>query len=463
MAFRVPRIAPQKWPAVCICLFAACLAVLELVTDEATLLSLSSPAIAVGSHHRRLLQTTTTKPPANATCVTTVNKTLATNTIWNDIVTSLTNNFKNTTVSTVTYPSTVCVVAKPPTATADAPIWQQVVSVLLVLFMFIVLALEYFEPDCVMLATLTIFMTLGPVPLSNLIVGFSNNGMLTVLALMAAAAGLESAGAFDYLRVVMEFGFTKDSRPSIYFVLLRMCIFCGGLSAFLNNTPIVAVMIPILQEFARKYGFSPAEFLLPMSYAVILGGTVTTIGTSTNLVAIDLMKAKMAAMKPPVYWNMGLFDMGRIGLPVLLAGIVYIVAVAPFLFAHRRVKPWKPEHVKTYSIAFLVQQVGGNSIIGKLLKDTGILALHANLTSILREKEGSRVAVPIDEETVIEANDILVLTSEVAFVNEILRFRGLVFAGLQVRRCHPCPSFLSSLEFGGGNCAVTCVLNRRVG
>ena len=425
------RLRWHKAPAVGIALFVGCLAILELVADEASLLSLSGPAIAVGSHQRRLLATAAPPAPANATCVTTVSGSLATNTIWKDVTTSLASNFKNTS-TTLSSSSVICLNTKPAAVTPDPPLWQAVLSVVLVVLMFVVLALEYFEPDCVMLATLTIFMCLGPVPIANCIVGFSNNGMLTVLALMAAAAGLESAGAFNYLRYVMEFGFTKTSQPSVYFVLLRMCVFCGGLSAFLNNTPIVAVMIPILQEFARKYGFSPAELMLPMSYAVILGGTVTTIGTSTNLVAIDLMKAKMNAMKPPVYWNMGLFDMGRIGLPVLLAGIVYIVAVGPFLFSHRRVKPWIPERVKTYLIAFMVENAPGNSIIGKKLKDTGLLTIHADLRSIMREVEGAKVAVPIDDELLLARGDMILISAEVESVNEILRFRGLVFAGLQV-------------------------------
>ena len=193
---------------------------------------------------------------------------------------------------------------------APPPLWQAIVSLVLIVAMFIVLATEAFDADCVMLGTLVVFMCLGFLPVSNAMVGFSNSGMLTVLSLMAASAGLESSGALSYLRYAMEFGGSR--YMSVHFVLLRVCVIGGAVSAFLNNTPVVAFFIPIMKELSAKYGFSVAEVMIPVSYSAILGGTCTLIGTSTNLVAIDLATKNIKDFK------MGLFDMGCIGLPVML-------------------------------------------------------------------------------------------------------------------------------------------------
>ena len=96
------------------------------------------------------------------------------------------------------------------------------------------------------------------------------------------------------------------------------------LSAFMNNTPIVALMIPILTSWARKAGLSPGHLLMPLSFASILGGTVTLIGTSTNLVVAGKQKEAFPGDQP-----IGLFALSPYGVPVALTGIIYIIIFAP--------------------------------------------------------------------------------------------------------------------------------------
>jgi di/tricarboxylate transporter len=285
-----------------------------------------------------------------------------------------------------------------------------------------------------MLAALTILMCSGFLPTSNALIGFSNEGMLTVMSLMAFAQGLESAGALEILRVMLEFG--TNEKTTIQFVLLRLCVISGTISAFLNNTPVVAFFIPVLQEFCAKYKFSPAEVMLPLSYAVILGGTVTTIGTSTNLVATALYATKLNQQYKVTTYNannvLGLFEMGKIGLPVLLAGIVYIMIVTPLLFAGRRVKPWSPPHVKLYTVSLRVSQ--GCSLISKAISQTQIPNLSAKLVAHFKDgmsMPSSEAGFPApDFEAKIEAGDSLAFQCEVYMLPELLRFQGLEFASL---------------------------------
>jgi hypothetical protein len=326
--------------------------------------------------------------------------------------------------------------------------------------MFIVLAMEYFQPECVMLAALTILMCSGFLPTPNALVGFSNEGMLTVMSLMALSQGLESAGAFEILRFMLEFGTT--SKTSVQFILLRLCIISGTISAFLNNTPVVAFFIPVLQEFCTKYGISTAEVMLPLSYAVILGGTVTTIGTSTNLVATGLYAQRLNTINKVTTYNannvLHLFEMGKIGLPVLLAGIVYIMIVAPLLFAGRRVKPWTPPQTKLYTVCLRVSQ--GCGLIAKAIGQTSIPNLSSKLVAHL--KAGAIMPAagdlpPLDVGGTVNEGDTLAfqveiyyiyiyiiiyiyiyiydlvymaLQAEIHMLPELLRFHGLEFASL---------------------------------
>ena len=345
-----------------------------------------------------------------------------------------TNATKNATNASAAKSSTPA-----PSTAASPPLWQSIYTVLIVFFMFCVLATEYFQPECVMLAALTILMCSGFLPTSNALNGFANEGMLTVMALMAFAQGLESAGALEILRIMLEFGTT--SKTSIQFILLRLCVIAGTISAFLNNTPVVAFFIPVLQEFCTKYGFSTAEVMLPLSYSVILGGTVTTIGTSTNLVATGLYAAKLNAQYKTTTYNannvLSLFEMGKIGLPVLLAGVVYIVIASPLLFRGRRVKPWNPPQVKLYTVYLTVCK--GCSLISKPIEKTQIPSLSATLVAHLKDGAsviGLNVGLSeVDLQGKIEEGDRLVFKCEVHMLPELLRFHGLEFSALSGGDC----------------------------
>lgn len=118
----------------------------------------------------------------------------------------------------------------------------------------------------------------------------------------------------------------RPNRSVFAAAIVRMVIPVMILSAFMNNTPIVALMIPILTSWARKAGLAPGHLLMPLSFASILGGTVTLIGTSTNLVVAGKQKDTFPDDKP-----IGLFDLSPYGVPVAIMGIIYIIVFAPRL------------------------------------------------------------------------------------------------------------------------------------
>lgn len=106
---------------------------------------------------------------------------------------------------------------------------------------------------------------------------------------------------------------------------LRMMVPIGLVSCFLNNTPIVVVMTPIVQKWCRNLSMPVSQLLIPLSFASILGGTCTLIGTSTNLVVYGLLQKTF-----PGEYEIGLFSLGQYGVPVAFVGLTYILVFSPW-------------------------------------------------------------------------------------------------------------------------------------
>jgi di/tricarboxylate transporter len=151
--------------------------------------------------------------------------------------------------------------------------------------------------------------------------GFSNKGLLTVACLFVVAAGISNTGALDYYMSKL-----LGTPKTVASAQVRLMVPVAFVSAFLNNTPVVAIMIPILQKWSKKCGIAPSQLFIPLSFASILGGTCTLIGTSTNLVVEGMMRERYPDAKP-----IGMFDLSMYGVPVALSGFAYILIFSPFL------------------------------------------------------------------------------------------------------------------------------------
>jgi len=164
-------------------------------------------------------------------------------------------------------------------------------------------------------------MIAGIVTIEEGLIGFSNEGILTVVSLFVVAEGINRTGALDWYMAKLL------GRPkTLAMAQLRLLIPIITVSAFLNNTPVVAIGIPIVQKWAATAGISAQQLLIPLSYAAILGGTCTLIGTSTNLVVSGLYQDRYPN-EPPI----GLFDLGRYGVPCAIAGAIYIMLFSSIL------------------------------------------------------------------------------------------------------------------------------------
>jgi len=234
--------------------------------------------------------------------------------------------------------------------------------------------------------------------------------VLTVAILYVVAAGINSTGALDY---VLNKVLGQPSTLSL--AQLRLILPVAFVSAFLNNTPVVAIMIPIVQRWATRINQPVSQLFIPLSFASILGGTCTLIGTSTNLVVAGQYEARFNDTIP-------LFDLGSVGVPVLFCGVVYIVLFAPLLlpgFEELRKRASERSGIDGEAVAreigtdFTVSCVvlGSSNVCGRVVGDSGLRGEDGlYLTSVERE---DRLFNAVGSEFVIQEGDILFFTGMV--------------------------------------------------
>ncbi len=299
-------------------------------------------------------------------------------------------------------------------------LWQMVFTSVVLIVMFAVLITDRVGVDWVMLTALTTFMASGIISLDEGLGGFSNEGLLTVLTLFVVADGISKTGALDwYMGKLLGRPKTAASAQ------LRMMVPVAMVSAFLNNTPVVAVMLPIVQKWAKNNKIPIQQLLIHLSYATILGGTCTLIGTSTNLVVAGLLSERYPD-DPNV--KVGLFDIGLYGVPLAVGGIAYMIAASPHLLPggdRRRglqgnVPPNDQEDILLGARVASWSPAAGRSVKRSGLRDTGGIYL----VSVYRAATGN-VHRAVGQDFVLNVGDVLYFTGLIEGFGEFCNEHGL--------------------------------------
>jgi di/tricarboxylate transporter len=286
------------------------------------------------------------------------------------------------------------------------------------LYMLVALLSDRVGADAVMIVSLTLCMAAGIVTIDEGLEGFSNEGLLSVMALFVVAQGISVTGALDWYMGKLLGTPTTEAGAQ-----LRLMIPISIVSAFINNTPVVVVMIPIVQRWGKNVGISPSQLLIPLSFASILGGTCTLIGTSTNLVVVGLLKDRYPNEDIS---NIGLFDLGQYGVPVALAGVAYILLVSPFLLPGGKTRtasgeqPLGEEEILLGARLTQWSPAAGRSVKRSGLRDTGGLYL----VSVHRAATGN-VHRAVGQEFVLNVGDILYFTGLVEEFGDFCEEHGL--------------------------------------
>ena len=240
---------------------------------------------------------------------------------------------------------------------------------------------------------------------------FGNSAPLTIAGMFIVSAALERTGAIDlitgYLRKLVKLPY----RGFMFVMILGV----AGVSAFVNNTPVVIVLMPVILSLSREMGVASSKLLIPLSYASIFGGTCTLLGTSTNLLASGIL---LDAGHAPI----GMFELASVGLPILMLGSVYLVLFGNRLLPHRETLTsiLSDEERKEFITEAFVR--AGSDLHGKTAQEGELIKHGIRLLEIVRHG----IAVPGDpKDHKLQYGDRLVLACRPSGVAEAHSMKGI--------------------------------------
>lgn len=274
---------------------------------------------------------------------------------------------------------------------------------------FALLASGRYAPYLVLLAGVTSLLVAGIIDTEEALQGFSNSGVVTVGVLFVVAAGLKQSGALAFL-VSRALGRPRTLRAA----QTRMVIPVTIGSAFINNTPLVAMLLPVVIDWSRSMRIPPSKLLLPLSYSAVLGGLLTLVGTSTNLVVNGLL---LAAGKP----GLGMFEITWVGLPCAALGSALLIWTARRWLPAYEGAPLIPEDPREYTVEMRVAARG--PLVGKNIQDAGLR--HLPGLYLMEIHRGEHILPVVDPAEPLEAGDQLVFVGVVDSVLDLQQIRGL--------------------------------------
>lgn len=284
-------------------------------------------------------------------------------------------------------------------------IFEQTITLIVVTFLVVSLYKEWFNPSLSFFVSAMALLVTNVITPQELLKGLSNQQIIIIFLLVLVTAGIRIIFGTE---LFAKF-FDPSLKPKAF--LLRMMVFVSSISAFLNNTPIVAFMIPYVKEWADKTGNSVSKFLIPLSFATIMGGMITVIGTSTNLVLNGLI----AEYELPL---LGFKDFVFLGLIVTVVGWVYLYFIGYTLLPSNANKTDAiRQNLKEYIVETEVFK--GSKLIGLTVKEAGLRKLEdLFLVEILRNGD---VISPITPDDIIREGDFLFFSGNTQSIYSLIK------------------------------------------
>lgn len=295
--------------------------------------------------------------------------------------------------------------------------WQGGLTMAVTLAVFLLNALTSLAAEVVFLGGLAVLYVFGILTTDAALAGFSNPGMVTVGVLYIVVTGLEQTGGLDLVSQTL-LGLPKGKTAA----LVRLVFPVMGLSAFLNNTPVVAMFIPVVSDWCRKLRISPSKLMIPLSYAAIMGGMCTLIGTSTNLVVNGLVIAETDLP------GLQMFDVAWVGLPCVIAGSFLLLTAHRWLLPARKPAISEGDDPRQYTVEMVVEH--NSPLAGKTVEQAGLR--HLPGLYLVEIQRGQQLLTAISPREVLQQHDQLVFAGAVTSIVDLHQIRGLKPATDQV-------------------------------
>ncbi len=277
--------------------------------------------------------------------------------------------------------------------------------------MTVILVKEIFEPELAIFSALLLLVVGNVIDVKEALVGFSNSGMLTVGILFVVADALKQTGMLNELG---NFLLGKNQK-GITGKLLRFLFPVSMLSAFFNNTPIVAMLIPTIHSWAKKHDYAVSKFLIPLSYAAILGGLCTLIGTSTSLVVHGLMIESGVR-------GMSFFEISRVGIPLAFIGLFMVATIGHRLLPDRK-EPIIELGENTREFVIELKVESNYQHLGRTIEEAGLR--HLKGLFLFQIERVKQVLAPVGPDETILLGDRLFFTGLPATIIELQKTSGL--------------------------------------
>jgi di/tricarboxylate transporter len=302
--------------------------------------------------------------------------------------------------------------------------WEAWLTVSIVALLITGMARNWGPPDLLALGCLTLLIVIGEVTGTDklpspkaAVSNFGSPGVITVGVLFVLVAGLTNTGAMALI------GQRIFGRPKSELVAqLRLLPPVAALSAFLNNTPIVAMFMPVIDDVCKKTDLSQARLYLPLSYAATFGGMCTLIGTSTNLIINDKI-SEVEGLEP-----LGMFDLAWIGIPCAIAGLAYILIFSRKLLPDRKPPINLTDDPRQYTVEMLVDPTG--ALVRRSVEEAGLR--HLPGLYLAEIDRGGDIIPAVSPTERLQAGDRLVFVGIIESVVDLKKIRGLIPADDQV-------------------------------
>jgi di/tricarboxylate transporter len=258
---------------------------------------------------------------------------------------------------------------------------------------------------------------------SEAVAGFGNQGVITIALLFAVVAGLEFTGGTE-----LATGWVFHRAKGLTSAQSRLLIPVATFSGFLNNTPVVVALMPVVNDLAKRISASTSRLLLPLSYAAILGGMCTLIGTSTNLIIADLNAEAIASgvrAEP-----LGFFSPAFVGVPATVLGLAYMIVMSRWLLPERRPAVSITDDPRKYTVEMEVE--AGGPLVGRTLEQAGLRHLPGLYVAEIQRKDGVISAAKPTEKLL--SGDVLILVGALESVVDLRKIRGLTTSDDQARK-----------------------------